>query len=276
MKPMIKTISPEEELRRAQEELKTLQSRIQNELEAAAVIQRSLLPVRSPLLKGLRASWLYQPSCHLGGDSLNIFRLNENHAGFYLLDVSGHGIAAALMSVAVSHFLSPFSSLSFLREGTANSVASPADVIGRLNQQFASHPEIRQFFTIVYGVINTATNELAYASAGHPPCIVLSESGERFLNSTGLPVGVDANAAYDMHLMQLRPGERLYLYSDGVVEAASEREGDFGEERLLKSLRASMALSLPESLDRLTESVRVWSGEDGLDDDVSLLALECA
>ena len=78
-----------------------------------------------------------------------------------------------------------------------------------------------------------------------------------------------------MHVAQMRPGDRLFLYSDGVVEAASKKEGDFGETRLLEILRANASLSLSEGLDRLTDSLKDWRGEDSLDDDVSLLALEC-
>lgn len=266
----------ERELAEAREELALVKGRMQSELQAAAAIQRALLPVKSPLVKGIRTAWRFRPSCALGGDILNIFLLNDRNIGFYILDVSGHGLAAALLSVAVSHFLSPFSDLSFLRDsGARGSMVTPAEVAARLNRQFTSHPEFTQFFTMFYGVLDTATHELVYVSAGHPAPVVLSREGGRLLNSTGMPVGVDVNAAYENVNVRLGAGDRLYLYSDGISEAKSADAHDlYDTERFAETARTLTGTPLNESLDRILESVDEWCGEEGADDDISLLAVE--
>ncbi|MCX5658748.1 MAG: PP2C family protein-serine/threonine phosphatase [Planctomycetota bacterium] len=232
-----------------------------------------------PATESLRSAWVYQPCDELGGDILNIFALDEHTVGFYLLDVSGHGVAASLMSVAASRLLQPLeteNSLVRRREGPRKpwKVTPPADVAVALNQRFAFDVSIQQYFTILYGVIDLQTFQARIVSAGHPGP-VHSRRGQpaRMIEVEGLPIGFNETAAYDEVVLQMSPGDRLYLHSDGVTEAMNGDSELFGSERLLGEINRVHGLPLAESVKAISIAADVWSKHD-LKDDVSILALE--
>ena len=150
--------------------------RMQRDLEAAAELQQSLLPTSLPEVDGLNFAWSFMPCDELAGDFLGLFQLDENHIGFYVVDVSGHGVAASLMAVSISRALAPNSSLSssllLQADGSfEDQVRSPADVAKELNVRFPIEESGGKFFTMVYGVLNIITQEVRYVSAGHPSMI---------------------------------------------------------------------------------------------------------
>jgi sigma-B regulation protein RsbU (phosphoserine phosphatase) len=251
---------------------------MRRDLIAAAKVQEAFLP-RSPIqLPGLNAAWTLRPCEELAGDSLNILRLDADHVGIYVLDVSGHGIAAALLAVTVTHALSAGSSGGSLLVQSSETarvprVLAPAEVVERLNLQFPCDPETGRFFTIIYGVINLKTRELCYASAGHPHGLYLGRStAPMFLESTGLPVGL--GGSYQQHMIRLNPGDRLYLYTDGITEATNRDGHNFGRERLRQAIARDRSMSLQDSISGLLEDLQQWNGAVPLRDDVSVLALE--
>lgn len=251
---------------------------MQAELELAARIQRSLLPHKSPFIRGVRTSWRYEPCDELGGDSLNIFALDETHVGFYVLDVAGHGVPASLMSVAASHFLSPFSEYSFLRGVSGRRVQDspilcPHEVLERLNDQFSSHPAFSGYMTLAYGILDTASCELAYASAGHTPIVRLSAGRASFLREGGLPLGVVPGAEFPVERLRLEKGDRIFLYSDGVTEAKTAKGEMFGEERLRALLESSRNDSLEKALDNIFLAIQSCVG-GCLEDDVTMLGVD--
>ncbi len=266
------------ELKQKEDRLRQANQKMKKELEAAARIQRTLLPVSSPLIRGLKASWLFKPSDELGGDMLNIFLLDEKHLGIYVLDVTGHGVAASLLSVTVSQFLSPFSETSFVRNPRAEnkcSAAGPAEVAGKLNRHFSSHPDSSQLFTLFYGVLDLNTRELNYICAGHPPPAVISPEGKpRFIEGSGMPIGVTREAVYEESRLKLNEGDRLYLYSDGITEAKNLKKELYGPGRFLKILEAVRKAPLAESLEHITREVESWCTPHTPGDDITVLACE--
>lgn len=264
-------------IKKREDELRSLNDKMKHDLQAAWAIQKALLPVSSPLVKGFRAAWSYKPCEDLGGDILNIFKLDEKHVGLYVLDVTGHGLAASLMSVAASHFLSPFSESSFVRH-THNenklAFAQPAEVAERLNQHFSSNPEITQFFTLLYGVLNLESNEFRYICAGHPAPVLLSGGKARSVPGSGMPIGMMPGHSYSEFSLRLDPGDRLYLYSDGVTEAKNAKRDLFGEEQFMEVLNSAANAPLSESLDTVMRKVESWCKPEEPDDDVTLLVCE--
>ena len=265
-------------IKKREDELLRMNEKMKLDLQAAWAIQKALLPVSSPLVKGFRAAWSYKPCDELGGDILNIFKLDEKHIGLYVLDVTGHGLAASLLSVAVSHFLSPFSESSFVRHshhGGKSSFAQPAEVAGSLNQQFSSNPDITQLFTLLYGIFDVESREFRYACAGHPPPLVLSAGGgARYVAGAGLPIGVTTDTSYSEFSLKLKPKDRLYLYSDGVTEAKNADSDLFGDERFLEAVSSGGKHSLSQSLEKVVDKVERWCRPNLLDDDLTLLACE--
>jgi sigma-B regulation protein RsbU (phosphoserine phosphatase) len=270
----------EDTLRRIGFELEAANQRMKSDLEAAAKVQRSLLPVSLPKTPGVEFAWSFQPSDELAGDLLNIFTLPDGQIGLYILDVSGHGVASALLSVTISRLLTPYPGRSVLfapsgGDPSDHRLATPSAVARKLNEYFPFDPRTAQYFTLLYGILDPETREFDYVSAGHQPPIHLRASGAlKALESTGPPVGMLPNAAFEQSSLKLGPGDRVYLCTDGVIEAESAEREEFGDERLFKCLTATRKLPVQESLDVAMSHVSKWCGAAGLHDDASMLAFE--
>ena len=267
-------------LQNANERLETANRAMQKDLQAAAELQHSLLPVELPKIRGMNFAFRFRPCSDVGGDSINVFSLDDQHVALYILDVSGHGVASALLSVTLTHMMSALPDRSFLyHPATDNpdtySITSPAEVVSRLNSHFLPNPGVSQFFTMIYGILDTHTGEFCYTAAGHLGPIHLSRNSSPSIGETGgIPVGLLENMTYEQHTVKLSRGDRLYLCTDGIMEAANDAEEEFGVERLLETLEGSLDSTLGESLSAVMERVAAWSAPLGPADDASMLAIE--
>jgi sigma-B regulation protein RsbU (phosphoserine phosphatase) len=265
------------ELAAANERLQRTHDHMRRDLLAAARIQEAFLP-RAPVgVPELNFAWFFQPCAELAGDALNVCPLDDEHVGVYVLDVSGHGVAAALLAVAVTRALSPSAGPASLLlrpdGGPGGRLASPAEVAAGLNLRFPFDGATEQFFTILYGIVDARRREFRYVSAGHPGVIHLSHGrGAVVHQPTGLPIGL--GAVYEEHALALRPGERLYLYSDGVSEATGPGGDVFGGDRLVQVLESGRVRPLGESLELLRDALRRWHGGAAQRDDMSVVAIE--
>ncbi len=266
------------ELKEKEQHLRLANQKMKNDLNAAAAIQRSLLPLSSPFFKGVRASWIFKPCEELGGDRLNIFLLDKKRLGFYVLDVTGHGVVASLLSVAASQFLSPYSETSFVRSPASKqkfSAASPSEVANKLNRHFTSMPEFLQIFTFFYGILSVESLEFHYTCAGHPlPILVTLGNAPQMIEGAGIPIGVDWNFKFEEFRLKFNRGDRLYLYSDGIIEAKNKQRELFSRERFLGILDQTRREALPASLEKIVAGTESWCQPQMPDDDVTLLACE--
>jgi len=266
----------------ANRQLEAANRGIKQDLEAAAAVQRSLLPAALPEAPGIRFAWQFRPCQELAGDFLNVLPLDERHVGFYILDVSGHRVAAALLSVTLSHVLSLAPDRSFLYQAVpespgGNRVAPPADVVARLSRQFRAGPRTMQYFTMVHGVLDARTRDLRYVTAGHPgPMHVRPGGAPLVLESGGLPVGLLPETTYEDRTVRLEPGDRLYLATDGLMDAENTAGQEFGAARLLEGFAGNRRRALDESLVAVIGSVEEWCAPRQFADDVAVLAIECA
>jgi len=268
------------ELERLNEKLNAANEKMSRDLEAGAKIQQALLPTSLPVIKGFNFAWVFRPCDELAGDFLNVFELDDKNLGIYVVDVSGHGVAASLLSVTISRMLTPSPFVSTLLMKTVEAsgekiIIPPAEVLAELNRRFPFNEQNMQYFTICYAVLNTETRMLRYASAGHPP-MVHSFIGvdPELLTQDSFPIGFSDEPAYEDRSLQLEAGHRIWLYSDGVVEAANPNDELFGDERLVKSIAENQQQSLEDSVSNLTMDIEAWAGAAGPDDDVSILAIE--
>lgn len=273
-------VEAKEELRLANQQLESAARIIKQDLEAAAESQQALLPVDLPDCPGFRFAYRSRPCIDVGGDSLNVLALDDQHLGVYVLDVSGHGVAAALLSVTLTYLLSAAPDRSLLYHVAADGigayvVSSPAEVAARLNRQFSPHAPLSRYFTMLYGILNKKTGAFRYVAAGHLGPIYLRQGAAPVTGeTTGIPVGVLPAAAYEERTITLAPGDRLYLCTDGLYEAENGMQEEFGVERLREELQASRGASLEDSLVSLMERVEQWLGANGAADDSSILAIE--
>ncbi|WP_412531205.1 PP2C family protein-serine/threonine phosphatase [Leclercia adecarboxylata] len=253
---------------------------IEQDLEVAARIQQSVLPAHQQRYRDYFSDWLFLPSAWVSGDIFNVFPL-DNHLGFYCVDVSGHGVGAAMMSLAVARqFLHGRAVERFLFTAD-DEVASPAEVVRILNGRFCSDEvEIVSYFTMIYGVIDLDTGEGKLCQAGHPTPFIVSPDGEvRAVGSGGAPVGLMPDLSWTNVDFTLAAGERLCLFSDGITECENLAGEQFGPQRLQEALRHGAALGLNDLLAQFARHLIHWrSGENQeqptMADDVSLLVIE--
>jgi len=253
---------------------------IEQDLEVAARIQQSVLPAHQQRYRDYFSDWLFLPSAWVSGDIFNVFPL-DNHLGFYCVDVSGHGVGAAMMSLAVARqFLHGRAVERFLFTDD-DEVASPAEVVRILNGRFCSDEvEVVSYFTMIYGVIDLDTGEGKLCQAGHPTPFIVSPDGEvRAVGSGGAPVGLMPDLSWTDVDFTLAAGERLCLFSDGITECENLAGEQFGPQRLQEALRHGAALGLNDLLAQFARHLIHWrSGENQeqptMADDVSLLVIE--
>ncbi len=249
------------------------------DLRAAARVQHALLPQKAPETGLARFAWVYRPCDELAGDALNVFAIDDRHVGLFVLDVSGHGVVASLLSVAITHALTPrVDSSSLVTEVNVDgmrSVVTPAEVVGGLNRMFPMKTEVGQFVTVLYGVLNTETGVFRYSSAGHPsPIIAHAAEVEDTCLSQGLPIGVAEDAVYGEESIELKRGTRIVLFSDGLIEQMSPVGELFGTKRLVEMTDRLRNVTIERFVDDVESSLLAWAGNDRLGDDFSVLAFD--
>ena len=267
-------------IRRLQQELQVANRRMKHDLDAAARVQQALLPDREPDTDRVRFAWAYRPCDELAGDSLNFFGLDDRHIGFYVFDVSGHGVPSALLSVSVTRSLlpgvGPTSLVTAPNSDTPGlTVVSPAEVARRLNELYQMDSRNRQYLTLLYGVLDTVEHRLQCVSAGHPgPVLVRQGERPQAFSLPAIPIGMMDGTTYTDTVIDLQPGDRFYLYSDGVTEETNPDDLPFGEERLSETLDDARTQALDQSVEQLVGAVLAWRGGERLSDDVTVLAFE--
>ncbi len=267
-------------LKRAREELKSAHARMKSDLEAAARVQQALLPVDLPVIPGASCAWRYMACDELAGDAVNIFRADHRHLCLYVLDVSGHGVPASLLSVSVTRSLTLHADRSSLicvpaEVGTGFRVAGPAEVACRLNVIYPRDAGAGLYFTFCYGILDLETKRFRFVCAGHPgPLLVRRDGTAKSLSVPSFPIGMFPKAAYEEMAIDLVPGDRLYMYSDGVTEQTNASGVEFGEERLRAAVIQRQELPLEASLDALIGDLTAWNGSSHFGDDLSIAALE--
>lgn len=250
-------------------EIEKANFRMNKELEAAASIQQSLLPKQAPEMGGFEAHWIFKPSSMLGGDMLDILKISEKQLGFYVLDVSGHGTQAAMLSVAICHQIS-----NILKPDLASDEAtSPSNLVKELVKRYGDLLSVTgQYFTILVGMLELDTGRLRYVRAGHPaPVHISSKDGIQVLRDEGgLPIGMFDQADYDQKEIVLEKGDRFLIYTDGLTEARNEKGEELGEEGLVEHLSRSGILDCQECLVSVSTK---WHQQDEFEDDVTMLRL---
>jgi sigma-B regulation protein RsbU (phosphoserine phosphatase) len=263
------------ELAARYQELSTVNLRMKEELRAAARVQRALLPPEIPQHHRCRFAFRFRPCDELAGDALNVFAVDDQRMYLYLLDVSGHGVPAALLSVAVTRALMrEFEQAASHSE--ISSAVDPGEIAVRMNATFPMAKNDNRFFTLMLCVLDTSDGLGALVSAGHPgPVLVRGGQDAQVLDiAGGVPIGILEDAQYEKSSLQLQPGDRLYFLSDGLYEQRNEQREAMGMERLLAAFDAVREGELGAGLDYVIEAVDEWRGARPFDDDISILALE--
>ena len=241
---------------------KYTQQRLDGELRSAAEYVESLLPddVERPRL---RITSSFVPSSELGGDFIGSVSLGNDRVAVFLLDVTGHGIAASLLAVSISHALREL-----LRE--PDLAVDPGQLLTRVNAAFRMQDNANRFATAWLGVFDESSRVVTYACAGHHPAIVVGPMGRRRLDESNLPIGIVDDTTYVSVSAQLEQSDRLYLFSDGVFEVMLPSGRQLGLDGF-EAIIEDAAETAETPVDAIIESVLRMGAADQFSDDATVL-----
>jgi sigma-B regulation protein RsbU (phosphoserine phosphatase) len=237
------------------------ETQLQRELNEARELQENLLTTTPPSLSGFEIAVNWQPAETVGGDYISAFNIDEENVALCVADVVGKGLPAALL---MSNFQAALKSL-------AAEHLSPSEVSVRLNRQLYSNIPLHKFVTAFYGVVNTSTRTITFTNSGHNPPLLMRDNGECVrLNVGGSVLGGFLDVDFAQDSIQLRSGDRLLLFTDGLTEAMNEDGEQFGEERLMELLRNNNVRSAEELKEILFRAVGEFCN-DTFEDDAALM-----
>ena len=241
--------------------------RLEREMELAADIQRQLLPTGTPWLPGFEFSGWNRPTWQVGGDYYDFLKLGGDRLGLLVADVTGKGLAAALL-VSTLH-----SSLRLLFDGAEVG----EDLLSRLNEHIVRSSSPNKFITLILAELEPSTGRLRSFNAGHNPGLLVRPSGEiTHLRSGGMPMGLLSGASYRSQSFEVRPGDLLCLYSDGITECTSPGDEEFGLDRLESLLRRERERPLPEIARGVDAAMIDFAAGSPQSDDQTLVLLRRA
>jgi sigma-B regulation protein RsbU (phosphoserine phosphatase) len=233
-------------------------SEIQKELEVARRIQLSILPDGFPNSANFLVAARYVPMTSVAGDFYDFVAADNQRAGLLIADVSGHGVPAALIASMVK----------VAATSQRANAANPARLLAGMNSVLCGNTQ-QQFVTAAYVYLDSQTRKLHYSAAGHPPMLLLRDGEVREVVENGLMLAAFDFATYSNATHLLKPGDRLLLYTDGIVEAESAKGEFFGQESLSTLLRQTSAIAPAFAADRIISAVQQWAASQ--DDDLTVL-----
>jgi sigma-B regulation protein RsbU (phosphoserine phosphatase) len=252
------------------QELEKKNRQIERDLAAAAGIQQGLLPKDRLDLDSVRLAWRFRPSGQIGGDFFNFHCPDDERLGLYMLDVCGHGVSAAFMATTASQFLLSRQGII----GPSGGVRAPAEVLSNLDAAFPFE-RFGSYMTIACATLDLGDGRFTYACAGHPPPILVEPDGSVSpLTHHGPIIGLGTGCGFTEDEVLLRKGDRVALYTDGILDARSPNGTFFGEERLVEVLIAHRARSVQATADGVWEAVQAFGRRRRPEDDISILVLE--
>jgi len=280
---VFKYAAAEKKLKQLNNKLILKQNRIEEDLAAASEIQMSLLPQKINPIKNLEVAWKFRPCDKIGGDIFNMARLDDDHWAIYMLDVSGHGVPAAMVAVSVFQNLQPQGGNIILKAGGSQSnrgIRSPARALEMLDQEY-TFDRFNNFFTINYVILNATTGRFTCSSAGHPPPIIVRTDGTLDVLASGSPpIGTrdlrltDKRIIFPEDECHLESGDKLIFYTDGVFEYQNSRGDFYGNQRLRKKLQELRDKPVAELIETLFTSLMGFGCHVEPKDDISLLGVE--
>jgi serine phosphatase RsbU (regulator of sigma subunit) len=239
------------------------------ELEGVGTFQQSLLPANNPEFAGYRFARHYQPCGRASGDYYDFLEINPTTLGLVVADVSGHGSRASVVMAIIRALMRTY----------AAAYTSPARVLSRINRMMTQLVPTEEFITMFYGILDRGTNELHFASAGQPYALRVRQADDETLNldgANGVPLKILDEYEYTEDILTLAPGDRVILYTDGLIEASNPQGELFELKRLEKLALESRQLSIKKQLEFISRKVMEFTEYDNLTDDFTMMGIELA
>ncbi|MCU0289744.1 MAG: SpoIIE family protein phosphatase, partial [Acidobacteria bacterium] len=237
------------------------------ELNLAAEFQNTFLPKKENLrnFQGVKCDYIFKPLLKVSGDFIDISKLEENVYGYFISDISGHGVAAALISAMLKVFFSLY----------GKDVLSPQLLFDLLNQEFFSYLNSGEYFTSFYGIYFVEEKKFVYTNANHPaPLLLRVKTGQIIpLNTEGFFVGVFKDSTFEEKEVFLEKGDRILFYTDGIIEAKNSNHEEFGEMRLRKMYREGGSSDISQLIENIKNAVLCFTQEN-IEDDIAMAIIE--
>lgn len=251
-------------LKQSNDELIQKQKALDEDLSAAAAIQQSFLPPPGLQTSGLRTASFWYPANPLGGDIFNIIQRKDDETIFYMVDVSGHDVPSALVTISVSQFLQ--------QRANTDSSLSPKEIMMALDEEYPFE-RFNRYFTIFYLSLNPLTGQFKYSCAGHPPAIKIKRNGPlQLLDVGGTIIGMNNTFPFEEAEGALEEGDRVLLYTDGILELTNSRGEQYGFERFYGLLEKMKEDPIDRIVQMIYESLKNFN--TNFQDDTSLIGFE--
>lgn len=271
LRPYLKELLTElDYLRRVKQPLSNYFHQVDEELRLAARLQQDFLPRQLPRIEGVRFARVYKPASWVSGDIYDVRRLDEEHIGFYVADVVGHGMPAALLTMFLKQAM-----VTKRIDGHSYQLPDPAETLAILNREFVAQKlSDFQFATCCYVLMNTRTLEIRVANAGHPYLLRIDTEGRiEELTANGALLGIFEDHEYESETYRLRPGDKLMLYSDGI-EAIFDNNHDNEPIQFKDNFADYTHLPIEQMCTRIGESIEVTEGSLHQQDDITIVGVE--
>lgn len=244
--------------------LESINLSLNKDLEFAREIQLNLIPTKYPGTPDVAFHSIYHPMIAVGGDLFDVFTIDDSQQiGVFICDVSGHGVAAALIACMVKTLLT----------ASANTTMGPTDMCSYLNSKLVGQTD-SNFLTAFYGMYDIQTRIFRYTRCGHPYPLLLREGEILELKGKGGVIGVFPNPVFHENTIQLEQDDRLLFFSDGILESVNSVRIEYGEDQLKSVFAHTQSRTLDDSVENIFNSLKEYHGSDVFDDDVALLGMQ--
>jgi sigma-B regulation protein RsbU (phosphoserine phosphatase) len=259
----IQSVQTLENARLYEEERKLIA--LEEDLRTARFIQQSLLPKSNPIIEGIEIFGLSISARQVGGDYYDFIQIDDSHLGIAIADVSGKGTPAALLMANLQASL----------RGQALINRSVKDTVTKTNFMLSKFMDMGKFITLFYGILDLQAKTFTYTNAGHNFPFLLDRVGNlKNLEKGGIILGISDNSIYEEDTVQLKPGDLILLYTDGITEATNEKEEMFEEKRLLKLLKDNQEISAQNLSQKIVDDVLSFQGTQPQGDDITLVLVK--
>ncbi|MDP2961080.1 MAG: SpoIIE family protein phosphatase [candidate division Zixibacteria bacterium] len=259
----IQSVQTLENARLYEEERKLIA--LEEDLRTARFIQQSLLPKSNPIIEGIEIFGLSISARQVGGDYYDFIQIDDSHLGIAIADVSGKGTSAALLMANLQASL----------RGQALINRSVKDTVTKTNFMLSKFMDMGKFITLFYGILDLQAKTFTYTNAGHNFPFLLDRVGNlKNLEKGGIILGISDNSVYEEDTVQLKSGDLILLYTDGITEATNEKEEMFEEERLLRLLKDNQEISAQNLSQKIVDDVLSFQGTQPQGDDITLVLVK--
>jgi phosphoserine phosphatase RsbU/P len=266
IRSMIRIRDLQEHLRKANRKLSKAQRIIKRDINVVAEIQRSFLPQEFPRHPELQLAAFYQPSSQAGGDYYDIVEIDDDHFGILIADIAGHGVSAAVVMAITQLTVKEF----------ASGLKQPGEALLRINEKLNLHLASEHFVTMFYAILNHKTMDIVYTSAGHNPMLYYAARTNELLQlKTGpdFPLHTFETKHYEEKKIHLAPGDKLLLFTDGVLDVQNSELQFYGQDRLEALFMDNYHLAPTELLHRIVDDTEAFRNGKRRLDDFTLFAI---